>query len=65
MDTLCYAPHHDKSYIRSIFALCALPMMFVMVKSGGIALLILSTCGYTFSEKQTLQETRQYKGVLA
>jgi hypothetical protein len=24
-----------------------LPMMFVMVKSGGITLLILSTCGYT------------------
>jgi hypothetical protein len=31
-------------------------MMFVMVKSGGITLLILSTCGYTPLEKQTLQE---------
>src|SRR5450755_317564 len=33
------------------------PMMFVMVKSGGIALLIHSPCGYTPLEKHMLQET--------
>lgn len=37
------------------------PMMFIMVKSGGNALLILSTRGYTPLEKQTLSRNGLFK----
>lgn len=40
------------------------PVSFVMEKSGGIALLLLLSCGYTPWEKQSFQAMYLCKGVL-